>query len=81
MNLTAPNPVCNADFAKTLGRVLRRPSFVPVPVFGPKLILGSELADALLFEGQHVAPTVLQADGFEFSHPELEPALEAVLRR
>ena len=79
VNLTAPNPVRNADFAKTLGKVLHRPSFAPVPAFGPKLILGSELANALLFEGQHVASKVLQHDGFEFSHPELEPALEAVL--
>jgi hypothetical protein len=81
VNLTAPRPVRNADFAKTLGRVLRRPSFVPVPAFGPTLILGSELADALLFDGQHVAPAVLQGDGFEFSHAELGPALEAVLGR
>ena len=40
VNLTAPNPVTNGDFAKVLGRVLGRPSVVPVPSFGPKLVLG-----------------------------------------
>ena len=44
VNLTAPGPVTNAVFTKTLGRVLNRPTFMPVPSFGPKLLLGSELA-------------------------------------
>jgi NAD dependent epimerase/dehydratase family enzyme len=81
VNLTAPNPCRNADFAKTLGAVLGRPTVIPVPAFGPKLVLGSERADALLFSGQRVVPRALAADGYEFRHSELEPALRAVLGR
>lgn len=81
VNLTAPNPCRNADFAKTLGKVLRRPSLLPVPEFGPKLLLGSELAESLLFDGQRVEPTVLLDDGYEFRHTELESALRAVLAK
>ena len=54
VNLTAPKPVTNAEFADTLGDVLHRPTFLPIPKFGPKLLLGSELADNLLFSGQRV---------------------------
>ena len=54
---------------------------LPVPEFAPKLLLGAERAEALLFGGQHVLPAVLTADGFDFRHNELEPALLAVLRR
>lgn len=80
-NLTAPNPVRNADFADTLGDVLHRPTFLPVPAFGPKLLLGRELADALLFDGQRVQPSVLDGDGFAFEHPDLATALRAELGR
>jgi uncharacterized protein len=79
VNLTAPNPVTGAQFAKTLGDVLNRPSFMTVPAFGPKLVLGGELADALLFTGQRVLPAVLQAADFSFKHPTLKEALSAVL--
>lgn len=79
VNLTAPNPVTNAEFTDTLGSVLKRPTFIPIPKFGPKLLLGSELCDNLLFSGQKVMPTVLQNDGFEFSHPDLTSALRAQL--
>lgn len=81
VNLTAPNPVRNAALAATLGRVLRRPAVLPVPAFGPQLLLGRERAAALLLEGQRVLPTRLLADGFEFAHPDLETALRAVLGR
>ena len=79
INLTAPKPVTQAEFTKTLAKVLKRPSFVPVPSFGPKLLLGSELADALLFTGQKVLPTVLERDGFRFAHADLESALRHLL--
>lgn len=79
VNLTAPNPVTNAEFTDTLGAVLKRPTFLPIPKFGPKLLLGSELADNLLFTGQKVVPTVLHADGYEFAHPDLASALRAQL--
>ena len=82
VNLTAPNPVRNRKFADELGDVLRRPTFLPVPKFGPKLLLGGELADALVFDGQRVEPEVLtNAEGFSFSHPDLTSALRSVLDR
>jgi uncharacterized protein (TIGR01777 family) len=79
VNLTAPSPVTNSEFAKTLARVLHRPSFVPIPAFGPKLLLGGELAESLLFTGQRVLPAVLSQSGYEFDHPTLEVALRALL--
>jgi uncharacterized protein (TIGR01777 family) len=81
VNLTAPAPVTNGEFARTLGKVLRRPSLLPVPRFAPALLLGGELADALLFTGQRVLPTALQADGYAFAHGTLDVALRAVLDR
>ncbi len=81
VNLTAPNACPNADFAKTLASVLGRPAIIPVPEFGPKLLLGAERAKELLFSGQRVLPTVLESDGYAFRHAELEPALRAVLGR
>lgn len=81
VNLTAPSPVTNAEFTRTLATVLRRPAFVPVPSFGPKILLGGELADALLFTGQRVLPETLTSDGYLFAHPTLETALRALLGR
>ena len=81
VNLTAPEPVTNATFAKTLGKVLKRPSFLPVPAFGPRLLLGKEMADALLFESQKIMPTVLQSSGYTFAHPDLESGLRAAIRK
>ncbi len=82
VNLTAPQPTTQADFADTLGTVLKRPTFLPTPKFGPKLLLGGELAENLLFTGQKVHPRVLQDDDdFTFEHPDLETALRAVLGR
>lgn len=81
VNLVAPNPVTNRELASTIGTVLRRPSRVPVPAFGPRLLLGGDRADALLFDGQRVLPEVLRADGFEFRHATLDVALRAVLGR
>jgi uncharacterized protein (TIGR01777 family) len=80
VNLTAPNPVTNAEFTDTLGDVLHRPTVLPIPKFGPKLLLGGELAENLLFSGQRVLPAVLDADaGFTFQHPDLATALRALL--
>ena len=81
VNLTAPSPVTNREFTKVLASVLKRPAFVPIPSFGPKLVLGGELADALLFTGQRVLPERLQASGYQFRHPTLEVALRALLGR
>ena len=81
VNLTAPNPVTGATFARTLGTVLKRPAALPVPSFGPKLLLGAELANALLFTGQRVVPGVLTSSGYTFQHPTLESALRSLLGR
>lgn len=79
VNLTAPAPVTSRTFAKTLGKVLKRPAFFPIPAFGPRLLLGKEMANALLFESQNILPNVLQASGYTFAHPDLESGLRAVL--
>ncbi len=81
VNLTAPHPVPERDLAKALGRALHRPSLLPVPRFGPKLVVGAELAEALLFTSAKVLPTVLEASGFVFAHPDVETALPSVLGR
>ena len=81
VNLTAPNPVTSAEFTKSLARVLKRPAILPIPKFGPKLLLGSELAEALLFTGQRVMPVELQKSGFLFSHSTIDVALRALLNK
>ena len=80
VNLAAPYPVTNAEFTKTLGRVLRRPTFLPLPAFGARLAFG-EMADALLLSSARVEPARLRADGFEFDYPDLEAALRHLLGR
>ena len=79
VNLTAPEPATNAGFAKALGTAMHRPSFLPVPAFGPKLLLGGDLATALLFGSQRVLPNVLADAGYPFTHPHLDEAFKAVL--
>jgi len=82
VNLTSPFPVTNAEFADVVGAVLHRPTFLPTPKFAPRLLLGGELADNLLFSGQKVIPAVLQAEvDFEFRHATLEAALRSLLHR
>jgi uncharacterized protein (TIGR01777 family) len=81
VNLTAPNPVTNAEFTRILGRVLRRPTFLPTPLLALKAWYGGELVQSLLVEGQRVIPAVLDATGFAFEHQELEGALRAVLTK
>jgi uncharacterized protein (TIGR01777 family) len=79
VNLTAPNPVTNKDFVAALGAALRRPALLPTPSLALKAILGSELAEALLFQSQRVIPARLEADGFEFRAPNLADALISAL--
>lgn len=80
VNFVAPHPVTNAEFTKTLGRVLSRPTLFPIPAFAVRLAFG-ELADAALLSGQRVEPTVLRARGFAFGLPRLEFALRKILHR
>lgn len=79
LNATAPNPVTNLEFARTLGSVLHRPALVPAPAFALRLVLG-EMADAVL-TGQRVFPKKAHAGGFEFQYAALEPALRAIYDR
>ncbi len=80
VNAVTPNPVTNAEFTKTLGRVLRRPTIFPMPAFAAKLAFG-ELAEALLLSGHRVQPTRLTNAGFAFRFPDLEGALRHLLGR
>jgi len=80
INLTAPNPVTNEEFAHTLAQVLHRTAVLPTPLLPLKLRYGSELVETLLLVSQRVLPTRLEANGFSFRNPVLEPALTAILR-
>jgi uncharacterized protein len=79
VNLTAPEPVTNAELSRALGRTLGRPAFLPVPGFAVGLLFG-EMAQVVT-TGQRALPRRLQELGFEFRHPDLEPALHDVLSR
>ncbi len=75
-NLTAPNPVTNREFSRALGRVLRRPSFLPAPSFALRLALGE--MSTLVLDGQRAVPRKLLDAGFEFRHADVEGALRAI---
>jgi uncharacterized protein (TIGR01777 family) len=79
LNATAPGAVTNAEFARTLGRVLGRPAWLKTPAFALRLLLG-EMADALVLGGQRVVPGVAQGLGFVFRYEALEPALREIYR-
>ena len=80
VNAVAPHPVTNREFSKTLGRVLGRPTIVPLPGFAVRMAMG-EMGNEVLLAGARVTPTRLLASGYEFSFPELEAALRHVLRK
>ncbi|MDC0184137.1 TIGR01777 family oxidoreductase [Candidatus Poseidoniales archaeon] len=73
-NITAPNPERQKNFAKALGKVLRRPAFAPLPKFVIKIIFG-EMGENLTLDSQRVLPTRLQKEGYDFVHEDLESAL------
>jgi hypothetical protein len=77
VNATAPEPVANADFAKVLGRVLRRPALVPVPAVALELLYG-RMAE-IVTTGARVVPAKPLVLGYEFHHPDLEQALRSAL--
>lgn len=79
-NGTAPNPMTNAELSKTLGRVLGRPAVMPIPKLAMKLRFGNELGE-IVAGGQRAIPRRALDAGFEFAHPELEPALRSLLAR
>ena len=77
-NCTAPEPVRNAAFTKTLATVLKRPAFLPAPAFALRLALG-EMADQLLLASVNVVPSHLQQEGFSFQHGNLKVALKDLI--
>jgi uncharacterized protein (TIGR01777 family) len=77
VNIAAPNPVTNGDFTRALGRVLRRPAFLPLPSPTLRLIFGRGRAEETLLASQRVLPARLEAAGFAFEHPDIEAALRA----
>ena len=81
VNAVAPGAVRNAEYARTLGRVLRRPALIPVPAAGPRLLLGAEGARELAEASQRVRPAALASSGHSFRYPDLDPALRHVLGR
>jgi uncharacterized protein (TIGR01777 family) len=78
VNATAPNPVTNQTFTKTLGEVLNRPTFIPAPEFAVKFMFG-EMGETLLLQGMRVVPKKLEDLGFTFKYPELKEALKAAM--
>jgi hypothetical protein len=80
VNATAPEPTRQAEFAKALGRALRRPAFAPAPSFAVRLALG-EMGQKLLLEGQKVLPHRLQESGYRFLYPDLAGALSDAIAR
>lgn len=77
LNLTAPNPVTNGEFARALGAALHRPAFLPAPAFALRLLLG-KMADALVLGGQRVLPEKALSLGFPFAYERLDAALRAI---
>lgn len=81
VNVTAPNPVTNAELATTLGKVLSRPAKLPVPEKALKLVFGDEMSRETFLASQRVSPLRLAQAGYVFRHTELEPALRDMLGR
>ena len=79
VNAVAPQAVTNAEFSRTLARVLHRPALFPAPAFALRLVMG-EMADELLLASQRVEPKAAMDNGFRFQYPQLETALRHVLR-
>ena len=77
VNFTAPNPVRNKELSQSLGKILRRPAFLPAPGFMLRLVLGE--FGSILLEGQKVIPRKLLQAGFQFQYPEIAPALGQVV--
>lgn len=81
INLTAPHPVTNKEFTRTLAAALRRPALFPVPAFVLKLVVGREMAQQLLLQGQRALPKKLERHGFQFRFSQLEEALSDLLKQ
>jgi hypothetical protein len=80
INCTAPQPVTNREFAKTLGKVLKRPAVAPMPAIVVKLLFG-QMGDELMIQGQSVIPQKLQRQGYQFKYSDLNTALRQLLMK
>jgi hypothetical protein len=79
VNLTAPGPARNEDFVKAVGKALHRPAVLPTPKLALRLILGSQMAEEMLFYSQRVLPTVLEGAGHRFAQPDIAAGAAAAL--
>jgi len=79
VNLVAPSPVTNAEFARSLGSTLGRPARLPVPAAIPTVMFGRDLVRELMLASTRVRPRVLEDGGFAFTDPELGPALRVMV--
>lgn len=77
VNLTAPNPVTNAEMTRLFAKQFKRPTFIPPPAFALKLIMGD--LSTIVLDSQRVIPKVAQDNGYHFKHPTLEEALVSLL--
>jgi hypothetical protein len=80
VNVGSPNPMTNAEYTKVLGKVLGRPTVLPLPAPAARIMLG-EVADALLLASQRMQPAKLEATGYAFRYPQLEGTLRHLLGR
>lgn len=79
VNLVAPNPVSNVVFTNAVGEALGRPTFLAVPSFAPRLVVGRDMTDEFLLADQTVLPAALEASGFDFAQPTLDECLQSEL--
>ena len=80
INVTAPVPVTNREFAKALGRALHRPALIPTPAFALKMVVGSEMAEATVLTGPRAVPERALAHGFHFRYPEIDIAFRGIFQ-
>jgi uncharacterized protein (TIGR01777 family) len=80
VNVVAPTPITNVEFTKILGKMISRPTLLPVPALALRIMLG-ELAEGLLLTSTRVTPARLQAAGYSFMYPRLEDALAVLIRK
>jgi len=78
LNLTAPEPVTNAQFTRALARAVHRPAILPAPAIALRILLG-EMANEALLASERAVPAKLMNAGFQFAHPTVDEALTAVL--
>ena len=79
VNVSAPGPVTNAEFTRSLGRALGRPTVLPTPTAALWLLFGREMVAEMLLTSHRVLPTVLAASGYPFRHPTVDAALADLL--